>query len=218
MEQAVETMREQYKNSAVKLYDLCDYINKRAGILSALSYTFTHEELTMLKIIQDTKDDMKALAEDIENSRNAYADLDVDYEIYLTVCPKCNGAINIIDFATNPLGHKFNIYKCKACGEEIQDQYPNKQEHVLEHFKFYYEMLEKMIADKNIKEKDRLMFSSQYKQLKEGEQAIIKNNDNFTKKKEAQRKAINAAIASNEGMYKELLKFKHVFDRNIGEA
>ena len=46
------TIIDRYRESTVKLFDLCNYINKRAMILSSLNIKFTKDEDAILKIIQ----------------------------------------------------------------------------------------------------------------------------------------------------------------------
>ena len=51
MNQVDPTIIQRYKEGALKLFDLCNYINKRAMILSALNIKLSDEELAILKII-----------------------------------------------------------------------------------------------------------------------------------------------------------------------
>ena len=213
-----QTIKERFRNLNLNIYNLCDYMYKRASILSALNYTFSTNDLSILKLVQNRLIMSKEALDTIDKPENSFEELDLDYEIYRYECPKCAGHVKVVEFAYNKAGHNFNIYKCQVCGEEIQDEYPNKQEHVITYFDALYNKIKNILLDKNLTEEEKQKFTKHLKFIKKAKKQIYNENESIIKTRNDWRNGVLSAIEKGEDFYKDLLKSKHVFDRNIGEA
>ena len=218
MLQQNQTIKERFRNCNLNIYNLCDYMIKRASILSALHYKFSTNDLSILKLVQNGLSMSKESLDSINTPDNSYEGLDLDYEIYRYECPKCEGYVKVVEFEYNGAGHAFNVYECQVCGEEIVDNYPNKQEHVIEYFDIIIKWEEDKLSDENITEEDKIKFTKQLKNIKKEKKQVYNENESVIKTRNDFRNGVLSAIEKGEDYYKELLKSKHVFDRNIGEA
>ena len=218
MLQQNQTIKERFRNCNLNINNLCDYMIKRASILSVLNYSLSKTDLSFLKLVQNGLLMSKESLDSIDKPDNSYDDLDLDYEIYRYECPKCDGSVKVVEFEYNDAGHNFNVYKCQVCGEEIVDNYPNKQEHLIEYFDIIINWKEDKLSDENIAKEDKIKFTKQLKNIKKEKKQVYNENESIIKTRNDFRNGVLSAIEKGEDYYKELLKSKHVFDRNIGEA
>jgi len=218
MELTKHTLKEDYKTAAQELYDLCDYMHKKAMVLKVLNIGFTDTEVSIMTVVRDTKIMAKEIIDKINNDEQYYDQFDLDYEIYQTTCSQCRSDLKIIEFAKNELDHDFNVYKCVNCGIETQDELPNRIEHVKIYFDYQYQILDLGLNDKGIKEEAKQFLRAQYDLVKATEKRCIETNDAVLKAREVSRAAILKSIVAYKGMCEELLQSKHMFDRDISEA
>ena len=218
MEQIKHTLKEDYKTTAQELYDLCDYMYKKAMVLKVLNTVLTDTEVSMMGIAKNTKIMAKDIIDKINNDEQHFDQYDLDYEIYQTFCRQCRSDLKVIEFAKNELDHDFNVYKCVNCGAETQDELPNRIEHVKIYFDYQYQIYDLAFNDKAISKKSKQILREEYNLLKAKEKGCIESNDAVLNAREESRKAIYESIAAYKGMYEELLLSKHMFDRDISEA
>ena len=218
MEKKETTLKEDYMTGAKELYDLCDYMHKKAMVLKVLNTSFNETEESIMTVVRDTRITTKEIIETINNDEQHYDQYDLDYEIYKTTCRQCRSDIKIIEFAKNELGHDFNVYKCVNCGIETQDEFPNRIEHVKIYFEYQFQILDIALNSETMPEQEKQFFRDQYTSMKAAEDRYIETNNAVLKSREVSRKAIYKAITAFKGMYDELLLSKHIFDRDISEA
>ncbi len=218
MEQKEITLKEKYKNSAQKLFDLCEYIQSKVAILKALNITFSDEQELFLEAVKAAKIKMKECIETINNDEQHFDQFDLDYEIYQTTCSICRSDLKIIEFAKNELDHDFNVYKCVNCGVETQDELPNRIEHVKIYFEYQYKIFDLYLNDKAVKKESRKEILALKAEMVEQEQLCISTNDEVIRTRNESRDAILDLIKAYDDIYDEMYLNKHTFDPDITEA
>jgi len=205
---------DRYRGGAEKVYDLCDFINKKAMNWYALNIEFSPDEIEIITKVQQTMNDMIEIRKKVDEDEDSYDYLDLGYDIYINNCRKCNGKVKVIRFETDGFGYDFNVYKCLNCGEEIQEQHPNDPEHMKKFYAFMYEMLDVALLLEIANDKDKDPLRKQLKELQCDEKTTLVNRDDIYKARDILKEAVLSAIEANGQIYKELFKYKYYFDRN----
>lgn len=203
---------DKYRDGASKLYDLCDYINKKALLWYSLKIEFSLDEVELITRMQQTMEEMSDIAIDIAKNEIRYENLDLDYEIYCFNCPKCNGALRVIDFLYNGFGHEFNKYKCIECGKEFTDELPNDSRLFERYFEIHIDKLNSIISSEFAKEKDVIKASGFLEKLMISQIKSKTIDKNVLKTNEMLKESVLTIIEKNGGLYKEFIKLKHHFD------
>ena len=89
---------------------------------------------------------------------------------------------------------------------------------LIEYFDIIINWKEDKLSDENIAKEDKIKFTKQLKNIKKEKKQVYNENESIIKTRNDFRNGVLSAIEKGEDYYKELLKSKHVFDRNIGEA
>ena len=218
METKENTFRDKHIANLQKLFDLCDYIYKKALILKVMNIALTEEDEHLIAVAKDIKINMKDEIDIINNDPQHYDRYDRDYERYEFDCPKCGSELKVVEFTKNELGHEYNVNKCANCGIKFQDNYPNKIEHVKIFFENHYKEFDLRINNKKLKKEEIKVLSDRKIQLKVAGDRFIEKIENLIKAREHSKKSLIDFMLANDGMYESLLIHKHRFDREIGEA
>ena len=208
---------DRYRGGAEKVYDLCDFINKKAMNWYALNIEFSPDEIEIINRVQQTMNDMIEIRKKVDEDEDSYDYLDLGYDIYINNCRKCNGKVKVIRFETDNFGYDFNVYKCLNCGEEIQEQHPNDPEDIKKFYTFMYEMLDVALSLEIANDKDKDPLRKQLIELQCDEKTTLVNRDDIYKARDILKESVLSAIEANGQIYKELIKYKYYFDRNQGK-
>lgn len=206
---------DRYRGGSVKLYDLCDYINKKAMKWYSLNIEFSLSDVELIKRVQQLMEEMTEIRKDVNNDEDKYDYLDLDYEVYKHDCPNCKGKVKVSRFFVCDLGLNYNIYKCIKCNEEFKDDHPNTIKQSKIYFKDEIKDLNECILDVDFDEAIRETFKQDLLETLELEKKIMNtNNDDILKEREVLKESVLNTINTNGENYKELIKYKHYFDRN----
>lgn len=211
-------IKDRYKDGAIKLYDLCDYINKKAMNWYALKIDFNDEEVAIITKAQDTMLYLKDVIKKAEEDKDLLELLDLGYELYMHVCTECGGKVYVYGFATNHFNHNFNKYKCEECYKGYQDSHPNKPEDFNVYFEYYMKLANDLLVQENMKEAQITRLHEQIKEIGEVKNRIMNSTDEIKANRKLLLETVLETIEINGANYKELIKYKHHFDMNIPKA
>ncbi|MEI6821480.1 MAG: hypothetical protein WCL51_06065 [Bacteroidota bacterium] len=207
-----------YRGGAEKLYELCDYINKKAMNWYALNIEFSPIEVELITKVQQAMDDMKDILKKVAEAEDKYDCLDLGYEVYPTKCNDCNGDVKVTRHLFCPQGYSYNIYKCIECGNLFEEHQPNNYKDCISYFVYYYQLFNDALASEIHNEKNKDRVRENLIKLKEKEKVMMAYFEKVLIEREPLKEAVMISIKANGEIYKELIKQKHHFDKNRSEA
>lgn len=213
-----QRIKDKFKGGVEKVYDLCDYINKKAMTWYALNIEYSANEVKLIKRVQQTMEEMKKILDEINKNEIHYDNFELGYNVYMHTCEECNGKVYVTRFKVTELGHNYNVYKCIDCGKEFEDDHPNTYEHYKEYFKFVYQKAAISLSSNIVSEEDKVIMREDLKNIHIMEEKIYKDEEALLNYHKLLKEYIVTTIEENGETYKELIKYKHHFDRNIGVA
>ena len=209
-----QRLKDKYKGGAEKLYDLCDYINKKALLWYGLDIKFNEEEVNIITIAQQTLEDMKEIIKNVEEDEGPFDYLDLGYEVDMQLCDKCNGKVKVIEFHHDHMGFEYNVYKCENCDEKYYEEYPNNIIQFKLYNEYVYALLDNALLLEGATEESKLPLIERKKIIQATEKEILEKVENLLAKRFALKEIVLASIKTNGEIYKTLFKHKHHFDRN----
>ena len=207
-----------YRGGAEKLYELCNYINKKAMNWYALNIEFSPTEVELITKVQQTMEEMKEIAKLVAEDEDKYDCLDLGYEVYPTKCNDCGGETKVSQHKIIDYGFSCNIYKCIVCGQQFEEHQPNNYKDCVLYFPLVYAFFEEALLSDNITEETLNRVRQRSIEMHEKEKVMMAYIDKVSKEREPLKEEVMISIKSNGELYKELIKQKHYFDKNGSKA
>ncbi len=211
-------LTDNYKSGAEKLYNLCNYINKKAMTWYDLQIEFSPEEVELIKEVQQTMEETNQIIKSVNENRVMYDFINRGYAIFMYDCKQCDGKVKIDSFAYFDQGYRYNVYKCVKCGVKFEDRYPNTYQECVPFFNGFHQKYIDELNTENKSEKDKNYIKLQIEAMEIVREQVLNLLEKMTKESEPIIENVNIIIRKNANLYTKFIKYKHHFDRNKGGA
>jgi hypothetical protein len=202
-----------YRGGAIKLYELCDFINKKAMNWYALNIEFSPEEVELIEKVQRTMDQADVIIKKVKKDEDLYDFLDLDYGVYMNNCLECEGKVKVSRHIKGLDAYTCNIYKCVECNKEFEEHQPNMYEECLIYFKDAYSVFQDYLSTENLSDKELEMINERIKGMEVKEKEIMDHYQRMSEIREPLTAEVLESIATNGELYKEFTKLKYYFDK-----
>ena len=203
-----------YRGGAEKLYELCDYINKKAMTWYGLNIEFSSEEVELIQKVQRVMEETDIIIKKVKEDEDLYEFLDLDYGVYMNDCLECEGKVKVSRHINGLDGYTYNIYKCVDCYTEFEEHQPNNYKECIIYFKQVYGIFDDSLSGENLSDKDIEIINNRIKAMEKKEKEIMDYYQKMSEVRESLTAEVLESIATNGELYKEFAKLKHYFDKN----